>query len=202
MSRSILIDTVALTFLKACDCKDSIERLDVWAEILCPYHNYIIVGVENRWYSCFSLAQVKSLYYNATGTHHPSHEYQTVLRAVAEIGASMEVDDTPLDDLLKKLGRPMRKEPPAGGSVLMKQVHRSKEKPKPTVPSSVPKSEPQRPKPGSKTGIVWEAADRLLRDLGRLPTKQEVLEACVPHDINVSTVGVQYGKWKKVHDST
>jgi len=55
-----------------------------------------------------------------------------------------------------------------------------------------------RPKSGSKTGAIWDTADELEIELGRLPTKPELVERLAGRGFNASTVSVQYGKWRKV----
>ena len=59
----------------------------------------------------------------------------------------------------------------------------------------------QRPVPGSKTGRVWEVADRLFRQTGRLPSSGAVAEAYLALDpsYNRNTAATQYSRWRRAH---
>jgi hypothetical protein len=56
---------------------------------------------------------------------------------------------------------------------------------------------PERPKAGTTTGLVWELADELKAQLARLPTSKEVMAVCEKEGLKAGTVSVQYGKWRK-----
>lgn len=62
------------------------------------------------------------------------------------------------------------------------------------APSNI--ASPSRPKTGTTTGKVWDAADALQKELGRIPTRQEVMARGRELGINDSTIGVQFGKWR------
>lgn len=53
-----------------------------------------------------------------------------------------------------------------------------------------------RPKPGSKTGQVWDLADELTEKYGRLATRQEVVSEIVARGGNPNMASTQYGRWK------
>ncbi len=59
----------------------------------------------------------------------------------------------------------------------------------------------KRPLPGSVTGRVWSAADRLVERLGRLPTGAEVYGEVRKDDpaANRGTCQTQYSHWKKAY---
>lgn len=52
-------------------------------------------------------------------------------------------------------------------------------------------------KAGGATAAVWEACDELLKELGRCPTKAEVLPK-LPK-MNPGTVGTQHSAWRRFH---
>lgn len=56
-----------------------------------------------------------------------------------------------------------------------------------------------RPKAGTKTGQVWEIADRISGELGEAAPRREVMEQGVAAGVNGSTVATQYGRWRKYH---
>lgn len=60
---------------------------------------------------------------------------------------------------------------------------------------AVPGTAPARPAPGSKTAAVWDAADALVEELGRVPSKAELLAKLPGH--NPSTISVQFSAWRK-----
>lgn len=58
-----------------------------------------------------------------------------------------------------------------------------------------------RPPSTSKTGQVWDIADKILKaspkaDKGNKEFRTKVIDACVKAGINQSTAGVQFSKWK------
>lgn len=78
-------------------------------------------------------------------------------------------------------------------------------RPKPGATPAAPKppkapSEPAtRPKAGTSTGKVWDAADAALAANPGAPVKELkslVVAACEAEGINAGTAGVQFGKWK------
>lgn len=60
-----------------------------------------------------------------------------------------------------------------------------------------------RPLPGSKTGIVWDIADKISEKLGRPALRDEVFEEYskkVP-DASSGTCGTQYSRWVAFHNA-
>lgn len=57
-----------------------------------------------------------------------------------------------------------------------------------------------RPKPGTKTGRVWDIADLVSRETGRKATRQEVVERVVASGGNEGTASTQYHEWQKAYD--
>lgn len=72
--------------------------------------------------------------------------------------------------------------------------------PDPSIPrpASVPS---EAPKAGSKTGRVWEIAESIFQAAADKSDwkalRKQIVEACEAEEINSSTAGVQYGKWKQ-----
>lgn len=56
-----------------------------------------------------------------------------------------------------------------------------------------------RPKDGTKTGRVWEIADKLSEKAGEPAQRKDVINKCLEEDINASTAATQYGRWRKFH---
>lgn len=56
-----------------------------------------------------------------------------------------------------------------------------------------------RPKPGTKTGRIWEIADELSAQLGQPAPRRKVLEVAINENMNPATVATQYGRWRKYH---
>lgn len=56
-----------------------------------------------------------------------------------------------------------------------------------------------RPKPGTKTGFVWEVADNLSKEAGAPAPRKVVIATCVEEGINPATASTQYGKWRAYH---
>ena len=58
-----------------------------------------------------------------------------------------------------------------------------------------------RPASGTKTGRVWEIADRISREKGRCAPRKEVLKAFVAEGGNIKTASTQYTPWKKDYEA-
>lgn len=97
----------------------------------------------------------------------------------------------------------------------MKQTNKAPKAPKAPAKSNAAKSQanvgprPQqngqtRPRPGSKTGVVWDMADELTRKLGRHALRSEVLPAVYERHPGTSsgTATTQYGRWRRFHGLT
>lgn len=56
-----------------------------------------------------------------------------------------------------------------------------------------------RPKAGTKTGRVWEIADKQSEAAGKPAKRKDVLDQFVAEGGNVATGATQYGKWRKYH---
>lgn len=66
-----------------------------------------------------------------------------------------------------------------------------------TVVSQLHQNGITRPKSGTKTGLVWEIADKISAELQKPAPRKSVLEAAQKEDINVATATTQYGRWRK-----
>lgn len=56
-----------------------------------------------------------------------------------------------------------------------------------------------RPKAGTKTGIVWELADKISAKNKEEASRKEVLAACEKKNLNPATAATQYGRWRKYY---
>jgi hypothetical protein len=54
-----------------------------------------------------------------------------------------------------------------------------------------------RPKPGGKTGTVWEVSDRISAEKQSPAPRKDVMDACKAMGINEATIATQYGRWRK-----
>ena len=57
-----------------------------------------------------------------------------------------------------------------------------------------------RPRPGTKTGRVWEIADELTRVKGRPAKRREVIERFTAENGNANTANTQYQYWRTWHE--
>jgi hypothetical protein len=55
-----------------------------------------------------------------------------------------------------------------------------------------------RPRVGTKTGRVWEIADRILKETGTVD-REAVIKACMLEGININTGSTQYSHWRKAN---
>lgn len=63
-------------------------------------------------------------------------------------------------------------------------------------PTSAGDSPYQRPGPGTKTGLVWDIADAMVTELGRPPTRQEIIQRAIAAGTNTNTAGTQSSRWR------
>ena len=57
-----------------------------------------------------------------------------------------------------------------------------------------------RPRPGTRTGRVWEIADEITREKGRRAERREVVERYVAENGKRNTASTQFQYWKKHHE--
>ena len=57
-----------------------------------------------------------------------------------------------------------------------------------------------RPRPGTRTGRVWEIADEITREQGRRAERHEVIDRYAAENGNRNTASTQYQYWKKHQD--
>ena len=58
-----------------------------------------------------------------------------------------------------------------------------------------------RPSPGTRTGRVWEVADRITQETGQPARRSEVLKQIAQEDGNLATASTQYQYWKSTYES-
>jgi bifunctional DNA-binding transcriptional regulator/antitoxin component of YhaV-PrlF toxin-antitoxin module len=66
---------------------------------------------------------------------------------------------------------------------------------------NVPSPVNLRPAAGTRTGRVWEIADRISAEKGRQASRGQVIEASVSEGINPNTASTQYHHWKQDWES-
>ena len=59
-----------------------------------------------------------------------------------------------------------------------------------------------RPRPGTRTGRVWEVADEITRETGRRAARREVVERIVTESGNPGTANTQYQYWKASYEAS
>ena len=59
-----------------------------------------------------------------------------------------------------------------------------------------------KPTQGTKTGRVWEIADKISRESGRLAHRKQVVDAYVAEGGNPNTASTQYAYWKLSRDES
>lgn len=59
-----------------------------------------------------------------------------------------------------------------------------------------------RPSAGTKTGLVWELADKISAKLKQPAGRGAVIKAATDKEINPSTAATQYGRWRKYNGLT
>jgi 5-methylcytosine-specific restriction protein B len=55
-----------------------------------------------------------------------------------------------------------------------------------------------RPEAGSKTGIIWDLADQLVEELGRVPTGKEIWERAIAQGSVPNTAKTQASRWRQL----
>ncbi len=188
---TILIDLDKLKILKSSSGKDAAKCLEYWAEILIPKADYYIGGDYKKSFSVFTLMELKMLYRNTEGSELNTEKYPKALELVHSMAQSFQTDETTLDELIKKLGKPIPQQ------TVMPQPE--KRKVKPSSSSSGPAT---RPKEGSTTGKVWAIADQMVEsDPGLGCDSKEfrtcVIQECIKSGINPATSATQFARWKK-----
>lgn len=179
MEICILIDTDNMRLLKV---HEDDECLAYWADILIPQGNYTIRGTKGKDFSVFTQLELRLFYQSLTGAEPPENtEYGSLIRGLQIEIDKIEVDETSLDVLKEKLGRPLS-EPDTG--------------PKPWDEKETVQAL-KRPGADTATGKVWGFADQLMQEQGDIPDRKEVIKICEAKGIHPSTASTQYGKWKK-----
>ena len=67
-----------------------------------------------------------------------------------------------------------------------------------------PKDRPvvySRPRPGTRTGRVWEVADEVTREKGRRAPRSEVVDRVAAEGGNRATANTQYQRWKSSYEA-
>jgi len=185
----ILIDNENLVFLKKAA---SIEALEYWADILIPKKDFLITGLNNRDYSCYTSYELRLLYKDMSGETIPDTiEYPKLIKGVVHLLQTADTDRTSIEELVKRLGRPLDKEhlpPPIENEA-------------PTKKAPGGSIIPNRPKEGTTTAKVWQIADTIYRDfdidLNNPDLRNRVISDCEKLGINKSTAATQFSKWKR-----
>jgi hypothetical protein len=182
------------------------DQANAIAEIKAGKNDSYLAGDEPHWYYIFTQAQLYRLFKNTVGEPPPTHvAFKALAEMVAGLGAELPVNTAPLDVLRREGPELVRIGYPADRPVPKNRTYG----PKPGKLSwlaqhrVVPKCgliEPKvYPKPGSVSRLVWDIADEITAESSRLPTSKEMRFRAQCRGLNVSTVAVQFSKWRKAH---
>lgn len=187
MTTCILIDNEALRLLKAVP---TVRQAEYWAELLIPTRDFLITGTEAKNYSCYTHYELRQIYYHQTGEAVPdTMPYSILIQGIISLVDRLELDETPEEDLKARLGYDLSPPSPLPDT--------RKAPVKPGIMTTETDKPAVRPKKSGATKMVWDIADRLKLSLNRIPTRKEIIEACVAEEINAATASTQYGKWKQ-----
>lgn len=189
---SILIDTTVMRVLKV---HSDPVCLDYWAEILIPKNDNTVRGYTPNDFNCFSPGDINRLYEETTDrSPHPSLSHEYKIRGIINAINAMPVDTTPLDELKKKLGRPLP-------LILITSDDEDEEPEKRSYTSRGDDTILKRPAEGTTTGMVWDIADAIAvkseHAIGSKQLRAEIIAECSDEGIHPSTAATQYAKWKK-----
>ncbi|AIM40612.1 hypothetical protein [Vibrio phage VpKK5] len=181
-----VIDTELLKVIKVAN---TAKQAAYWADILAPTRNYHMNDVAGKSLSVFSEKELRSIYENTDGAPLTLNwGYGELVRRTVELIERLEVDNTPIPELIKLLGHELKPidpkpQPEKGG--------------RKSSGATSGGAIATRPKAGTATGKVWEIADGLYKAAGNVPERNDVVAACVAEGINPATASTQFGKWKK-----
>ncbi|MBL4904252.1 MAG: hypothetical protein JKY62_16640 [Desulfocapsa sp.] len=188
--KTILIDINKMILLKVVEGDKPVRCCEYWADILIPKAEFYICGDTGRELARFTLMELQMLYNNTAGAVAVFRDYPRAIEMVQVCIDKFEVAKLTLGDLVKKLGKPL------------KDQDFTPVKEKPEAKAKQVGNIPTRPKAGTMTARVWEAADWYYdqqddKDLTSKELRDEVVQACVLGGVNSSTATTQFGKWKK-----
>ena len=188
METCVLINNKTLSVVVV---TESVEQAEYWAALKIPKdHDFLITGMGDRDFWCYTQRELATLITNLTGNVHKweDHSVARFSWMVADhMHRCLQTDTTPVEELRKMLGRTLEPTDPRPA-----QVERPSAPATPTAKAKnkAPQGVPSRPSAGTTTGRVWEIADEL-------QDRAAVIKACTDEGINKSTATTQYGKWKK-----
>ena len=195
----VLINCDTCQVLKVTDRKDdTFETLMYWADILAPNDDFKICGLATTEYTSFTKEKLAVLYFNVCGKElGPITNYIVSLNKLVDEIKRLEIDNTSLEEVKKKLGKPL------SGTITKPAEAPQKEYSPPTDKPVGDTGLPKRPKAGTATGKVWDIADSVFNaypeasgDINKKEFKKYIIEQCVAQGINQATAQVQFGKWK------
>lgn len=206
MSNIHLINTDTMTVLKSANGDDAVKKLEYWADILIPKNEFYICGGKCNSLVTWNEEELRQMYFSTTGTELVTprssalESYSVVLERISHWLDQSEVDDTDLFSLELKLGHKLKEQD------FKPQPEKSGNK---AAKASSGKSKPvTRPKEGTTSAQVWDAADYYYKEAQTSEKRYThndpefrdiVIDACVKWEINRSTATTQFSRWKKHH---
>lgn len=155
-----------------------------------PGSTYIAPPVEARGFAKLSENQLLHLIYSMGEA--PEGDYAHQCQQALALVQAREPDTECLEALEReavRLGAPE--------ASLVKSDKPVVQKPQKEKKHDTSFSNPERPKAGTSTGLVWELCDALKEKLGRTPSSKEAWPTCEAEGIKQGTFSVQFGKWKR-----
>jgi hypothetical protein len=170
----------------------------ILAEIRCPVSNFIIIQANSRRdLARFTIPerQLTCKFHNVEFTGKETFSQLTdILMNIQEEMVPNDIRDE--NELIKANGgiipKVTMKPPKQSENEGPRRAGKTKSRPA-NIKQTI-----TRPSPGTSTGKVWDMCDKLMDENNNvMPTKAAVAEA-LTGQVNPSTVGVQFGKWKKM----
>lgn len=158
-----------------------------------PGSTYIAPPVEARSFSKLSENQLLHLIYSLGSA--PEGDYANQCQQALALVQGKDPDTLSEEALSREVTRLGAPEPTLDHE---RPVKAAEEKPKKEKKHDTSFSNPERPKAGTTTALVWDLCDAVYAKLGRAPTSKEAFAECEKEGIKAGTFSVQFGKWKKV----
>lgn len=204
MTCAILVNLSTCRVLKV---TRTIQQAEYYAEMLCPFDNFIITGAEKRHWAKFTALELGILYKDLRGVEHPADEYSRVLTSVHAAIIELPIDDTPCEVLATRLGRPLRIAlhgakglKPVAATGVSAPWAKATTPPVANVAPVAPRAESPvsvEPKREGVTKRVWIIAQELApKHSDQKELRAAIIGACVAEGIHPSTAATQYSRWK------
>lgn len=216
----LLVDNKKLKALKR---TRTVRAAEYWAELLAPDNDFKIIDLSvRRGWSAYNVDELRAIFRSITGRDMPDRNpssrqvltFSDCLHLVYNAALAMPYDDTPVDDLARKLGRDppapqeaFRAHVAAGGTGMRPRVPVEGDEPetrarprreRPTAPGGG--TIHARPGAGGKTAKIWDYGDAALAANPSATDKQlreAVMAEANANGLNPSMAATQFSRWNK-----